>query len=67
MSDGRQLLQDSFYVIKEIDVGNVPDFVANEALGEIEIMGPISSPYVVGYYDSFIDAQRINIVIEYCP
>lgn len=55
INKGRQLLQDNFYVIKEIDVGNVPEQVANEALGEIEIMGPLESPYIVGYYDSFID------------
>jgi NIMA (never in mitosis gene a)-related kinase len=29
-------------------------------------MGPLESPYIVGYYDSFIDEQKINIVIEYC-
>ena len=30
-------------------------------------MGLLDSPYIVGYYDSFIDDQRINIVLEYCP
>ena len=38
-----------------------------EALQEIEIMGLMDSPYIVGYYDSFIDDQKINIVLEYCP
>jgi NIMA (never in mitosis gene a)-related kinase len=26
----------------------------------------LDSPYIVGYYDSFINDQNINIVIEYC-
>jgi NIMA (never in mitosis gene a)-related kinase len=26
----------------------------------------LDSPYIVGYYDSFINDQTINIVIEYC-
>jgi NIMA (never in mitosis gene a)-related kinase len=27
----------------------------------------MDSPYIVGYLDSFIDGQKINIVLEYCP
>ena len=38
-----------------------------DALKEIELMGTLDSPYVVGYYDSFIDNLKINLVIEYCP
>lgn len=30
-------------------------------------MGNLDSPFVVGYIDSFINEQKINIVIEYCP
>lgn len=26
----------------------------------------MESPYIVGYFDSFIDGQKINIVLEYC-
>jgi serine/threonine protein kinase len=66
-TQGRQMLEDTFYVIKEIDIANVPEAIGVEALGEIDIMGTIDSPYIVGYFDSFIEDQRINIVIEYCP
>lgn len=45
----------------------MPEEVAHEALGEIEIMGPLESPYIVGYFDSFIDDKCIDIIIEYCP
>jgi NIMA (never in mitosis gene a)-related kinase len=61
------LIKDQFYVIKVIDVAEVPEKVGLEALDEIEIMGLLDSPYIVGYFDSFIDDQKINIVIEYCP
>lgn len=41
-----------------------------EALNEIETMQTLNSPYIVGYYDSFIDEElsepQINIIIEYC-
>ena len=53
-------------MIKVVDVSEVPDNIANEALQEIEVMCKMDSPYVVGYLDSFIDGQKINIVLEYC-
>lgn len=64
--EGRYLLQDEFYVIKVIDVAEVPEKVGMEALNEIEIMGSLDSPYIVGYIDSFIADQKIHIVLEYC-
>ena len=64
--EGRYLLQDEHYVIKVIDVAEVPEKVGLEALNEIEIMGSLDSPYIVGYIDSFIDDQKIHIVLEYC-
>ena len=45
----------------------MPEEVAVEALNEIEMMAKIDCPYIVGYFDSFIDDQKINIVIELCP
>ena len=49
-----------------IDVENVPHEIGLEALTEISMMHQLESPYIVGYFDSFIDDQKINIVIEYC-
>lgn len=42
-------------MIKVIDVANVPEAIACEALQEIEMMGQLESPYIVGYFDSFIN------------
>jgi serine/threonine protein kinase len=64
--EGRYLLQDEHYVIKVIDVAEVPEKVGMEALNEIEIMGSLDSPFIVGYIDSFIANQKIHIVLEYC-
>lgn len=37
------------------------------AIEEVEMQGRCNSPYVVKYYDSFIDDDgNINIVMEYC-
>lgn len=64
---GRELIKDEFYVIKQIDVAEVPERVGLEAMQEVETMGQMDSPFIVGYYDSFIDGQKISIVLEYCP
>jgi len=33
---------------------------------EIELLGELESPFIVGYYDSFIKDTMINIIMEYC-
>ena len=33
---------------------------------EIELLGELDSPYVVGYLDAFIEDTKINIIMEYC-
>lgn len=33
---------------------------------EIEMLGELNSAYIVGYYDSFIEGTKINIIMEYC-
>ena len=59
-------MKDQAYVVKEIDVAELPEKKGLEALSEMQMMCTMDSPYVVGYYDSFIDEQRINLVLEYC-
>ena len=63
----RLLLKDNLYVIKIIDVQNLPEKVALEALKEIELMYTLDSPYIVQYIDSFVENDMVNIIIEYCP
>lgn len=36
-------------------MAQVPEKVGLEALKEIEIMGSLDNPYIVGYIDSFIE------------
>lgn len=51
----RTILEGYHYVIKVIDVAKVPQEVGMEALKEIEFMQNLDSPYIVGYFDSFIE------------
>lgn len=57
---------DFMYVIKEIDTYKMPKEVALEQLLEIELLAELESPYIVTYYDSFIEDTMINIIMEYC-
>lgn len=52
-------------VIKEIDCSALRNDY--EALGEINVMARMDSPFIVKYYDSFIqNNNKVNIVMEYC-
>ena len=44
----------------------MPKEIALEQLMEIELLGELDSPYIVGYFDSFIEDTKINIIMEYC-
>ena len=52
-------------VIKEIDCSALRNDY--EALGEIDVMARMDSPFIVKYYDSFIqNNNKVNIVMEHC-
>ena len=59
------LIKDNCYVIKVIDVAKVPAEVGLEALKEIDLMQGLDSPFIVGYIDSFIDDQMINLISKF--
>jgi len=52
--------------VKEVDTSNMSRAQALEALEEINILGRVDSPYIVKYFDSFVDDQKINIIMEFC-
>jgi NIMA (never in mitosis gene a)-related kinase len=36
-------------------------------LGEITVMQKMNNPYIVKYFDSFLeDDQKVNIIMEFC-
>ena len=66
----KSLFQDEHYVVKIIDVSHLSQKDQAEAFNEIETMQKLNCPYIVGYYDSFINEDiydpKLNLVIEYC-
>lgn len=49
-----------------IDTNKMNEEQSMKALEEINVHGRCDSPYIVRYFDSFVDDQgRLNIVLEY--
>ena len=54
------------YVIKSVRISELSYGEQTEAINEVKILAQLDSPYVVTYYDSFMDAESLKIVMEYC-
>ena len=54
------------YVIKQIPLNCLSQREIDEVRQEAKILSSINSDYVVKYYDSFEENNKINIVMEYC-
>lgn len=54
------------YVIKTVRIIELTFEEQKGAINEVKILAALESPYVVRYLDSFIDADSLHIVMEYC-
>ena len=54
------------YVIKTIPIGELSHSEQMEAINEVKLLASIQSPYVVKYFDSFVEQETLHIVMEYC-
>ena len=54
------------YVIKQICLNGLNEQQINQVKTEAKLLSLIKSNYVVRYYESFLENQDLNIVMEYC-
>lgn len=54
------------YVIKEIRIAELTSKEQLSAVNEVKLLAKIKSPFVVKYYDYFIDREALHIVMEFC-
>lgn len=54
------------FVLKQINISNMKPKLKSAALNEAKILGALESPYIVKYYDSFLEKNNLNIVMEFC-
>ena len=54
------------YVIKQISLNGLTEIQVNQVNTEAKLLSLIKSNYVVKYYESFLEGEDLNIVMEYC-
>ena len=54
------------YVIKTVRIIELTFDEQKNAINEVKILAGLDSPFVVKYFDSFIDSDSLHIVMEYC-
>ena len=54
------------FVLKQINIQNMKPKLKTAALNEAKILGQLEDPHIVKYYDSFLEKNNLNIVMEYC-
>lgn len=57
----RRLIDESLYVIKNVRIVELTYKEQSEAINEVQILAQLKSPYVVRYYDSFIEKECLHI------
>lgn len=62
----RRLVDESLYVIKNVRIAELSYKEQTEAINEVQILAQLKSPYVVRYYDSFMEKDALHIVMEFC-
>lgn len=62
----RRYADDKEYVVKEIRIAELTSREQLSAVNEVKLLAKIKSPYVVKYYDYYIDKESLHIVMEYC-
>ena len=53
------------YVIKQVKILVMSRKEQETAINEVRILASLDSPHVIKYYDSFIDLDSLNIVMEW--
>ena len=54
------------YVMKQINVAEMSEREQRDAVNEVQVMAAMDHANLVRYFDSFIDAGLLNIVMEFC-
>ncbi len=57
----RRLVDDNLYVMKNVRIVDLSYKEQTEAINEVKILAQLKSPYVVRYYDSFINKDSLHI------
>lgn len=59
-------VDENLYVIKNVRIVELSFKEQSEAINEVQILAQLKSPFVVRYYDSFIEKDSLHIGIVPC-
>ena len=62
----RRKVDKNLYVMKIINISQMDRRGQQESINEVKILASLDSPYIVKYYDSFVEDKKLHIVMEYC-
>ncbi|OMJ76603.1 hypothetical protein SteCoe_24013 [Stentor coeruleus] len=62
----RRKADKNFYVMKTINISQMGKRGQQEAINEVKILASLDNPYIVKYFDSFIENKTLHIIMEYC-
>jgi NIMA (never in mitosis gene a)-related kinase 1/4/5 len=57
----RRFIDENMYVIKNVRIVELSFKEQSEAINEVQILAQLKSPFVVRYYDSFIEKDSLHI------
>jgi NIMA (never in mitosis gene a)-related kinase len=55
-----------YMVLKQISLFNLDKGQVDEVKNESNILASLNSSFIVKYYDSFVENNNLNIIMEYC-
>lgn len=63
-------MDDRIYVLKQICIGGLSLKEQRDCVVEVRLLASLDSPFVVRYFDSFLDGEQsastLNIIMEFC-
>lgn len=62
----RRKIDKSIYVLKQINIAQMNTKLRKEALNEVKILASLDNPFIVKYFESFIEKNNLNIIMEFC-
>ena len=52
-------------VVKRVDLSRLSEGARSTAMAEVDVLRRLSHPHIVAYYDGFVEAETLHIVLEF--
>ena len=62
-----RISDNKIYALKKVKMYNLKSKEKESSLNEVRLLASVSSDYIVGYKEAFIDHDELCIIMEYCP